>query len=353
VQFRLVARRYLLLRQRSFLECFSIDIFRRLAMSTSSVCFSDDDDLWSPQRIQLIHAECHAAAHSTSALLCRRKARPAPKGNSCERQVEPEDAAYVHFLLASGEAVLCDSDRNVLELGKGESSQSFHRAEYFDYCLRFEVLSRFLRLAPAGLLAHTLCDLGFTRWIKDNCSVRRFEPSEPSEWVYWYGRALGSTSASQEVDVQPNEIRLARRVRGNLFDSDSAAARFLAVLRQRLEQELVQLRVRLDPGTAGIVPRQIIESACRSQVSCLVSAAARTWPTEAVPQLQAWALRQARGPITERLLRTLEFEAVVCLQTHEVTIVCSNRCREDIMRGLHEVGALPHGLLANYEIIPS
>ena len=54
----------------------------------------------------------------------------------------------------------------------------------------------------------------------------------------------------------------------------------------------------------------------------------------ALPHLQSWALKQARGPIVQRVLRLLAFEAVVCTQTLAVEPVCTSRTSEAILKQL-------------------
>ena len=332
------------------------------------IFFSDDDDLWSPHRTQIFAAECQSAPPSLRAVLCRRKARPAPVGarpmlpsGVAPPRIDPnatldapEDATDVDALLATGRAVLCDTEKAKLVSLAGEGGAgSFDRAEYFDFALRFAALRAFVSLAPPALLKHKLCDLGFTSWLRDVCPPRSFLPSgsAATEWVYWYGQALGAQSASQEVDVLPEERKLAKQLRpasSGLFETDEACAAFLAVLRQRVEQELVQLRSRMNPPAInGLVPMQLLDSACIRQADAVVhGAAAPSWPPAALPRLQSWARKQCRGPICERLLGLLDFEAVVDLQSLAVTAVRrSARSREEILGGLSAAGALPHQAL--------
>ena len=313
------------------------------------IMFSDDDDMWSPTRAELYRKECRKAdtrREPTAVLLCRRKARPREAGDAHagRRVKEPSDTAGVHALLASGLASLTDSDRversrKTDDPRTGENSESFHRAEYFDFVVRFAVLAEFVRLAPAAMLSHKLCDLGFVRWLRaraeraSEAAIRTILPADAGDFVYWYGMALGTNSASQEVDVQPHELELARAARDRtLFATDALAANFLAVLRERLEQELLMLRGSdLDTSGAGIAPRQLIEQMVERQVAALVNAAERTWPPASLPSLRAWALKQTKGPILQRLLRRLEFEAVVCLKTLAVDRICSERSPEAIV----------------------
>ena len=140
------------------------------------VIFSDDDDIWSPGRVEAFRAECVDAPRSVRAVLCRRKARPSALRQEASSRIEPLDAAEVTALLASGAVSLCDSAKNALQAGRGVSPMAYHRSEYFDFAVRFEALASFVRRVPAGLLRHPLCDLGFTRWLRDHGEVRTFLP---------------------------------------------------------------------------------------------------------------------------------------------------------------------------------
>lgn len=115
----------------------------------------------------------------------------------------------------------------------------------------------------------------------------------------------------------------------------------------------MQLRAVFDEGTSGLVPRQLVAAACSKQVECLVAVAARSWPADALPTLRSWSLELAHGPIATRLLRLLDFEAVVCLHTLEVTPVHTTRSRDEILAGLAAAGALPHGLLRGHDLVPA
>ena len=354
------------------------------ALASSSppawLIFSDDDDLWSPRRAELFLSECSNAPTNLRAVLCRRKARPGPTAGKVQLQpsglapsrasadvCDPAAAHDVSALLTSGRAVLCDSHNYVEQYEQGEARNAFHRAEYFDYAVRLEALAAFVRTAPTALLAHKLCDLAFTSWLKDMCPPRPFLPSPAGEWVYWYGQAHGSSSASQGLEVQAEERRLARRVRdASLFGSDEACAAFLAMLRQRLEQELVLLRGRLHPPViAGLVPLQLVEGACTRQAEAVIrghvlgtgaGATTDSWSAARIPRLQAWAQQQCRGPIASRLLAMLDFEALIDLKSFEVLPVSKAcRSREEILGRLSAANALPPnpGLLRRGEMVPS
>ena len=298
------------------------------------VIFSDDDDLWAPTRSRLFAAECRRidarrGGGDRPVVLCRRKARPhlnATNGTA-PRVEEPSDASDVRALLRAGLAALTDTERvercrASSDVGSGETREAYHRAEYFDFAVRFALLREFVHAAPRGVLAHKLCDLGFVRWLRARAehraeSIHHFLPSDPADFVYWYGMFVGGASVSQEVDVSADDEAIAARYRDPaLFRTDRLAARYLAVLRERLGQELLQLRA-ADLGTSGdgIAPKQLIDVICERQANAVLAAAARSWPANALPALRAWGLEVARGPLVSQLLRRLEFEAVVCTRT--------------------------------------
>lgn len=159
------------------------------------VYFSDDDDLWSPARAHIFRTECSKAdaQGSASVLVSRRKARPceaATQGFAAPVD-EPADAMGVRALIAAGLAQLTDTERVERDRGNadptsGETPSGYHRAELFDFAVRFELLSTFCRVAPPNLLSHKLCDLGFVRWLRARAEridepLRPFLPQSPTE----------------------------------------------------------------------------------------------------------------------------------------------------------------------------
>ena len=305
----------------------------------SWICFSDDDDMWSPNRAELFRHECKKAdASGSTVVMCRRKARPHAAvcdGSEKTPLPEPQDAQDVQLLLRKGLAELTDANLADGVNGAAPAQRgdpAFNKAELFDFAVRFELLAEFVAAAPKGMLSHRLCDLGFVRWLRDRCGpIRTFLPPTPTEFVYWYGMALGVGSASH-VAIQPQEHELARS-HGRLFASAERAAEFLAILRERLEQELVMLRGG-DVGAAGgsVAPKQLVDAMCHRQVELLVTATRQHFSVAALPRLHAWVLEQARGPIVWRLLRTLEFGALVCTQTLAVERVCSKLSDGEILK---------------------
>ena len=82
-----------------------------------------------------------------------------------------------------------------------------------------------------------------------------------------------------------------------------------------------------------------------------MQAAASSRPADCLPRLQQWLTEQARGPLSERLLCALDFEATIDLRTLDVRIVPGNsrgRSRDEILPSLEGSGALPHGFMTEW-----
>ena len=330
------------------------------------VCFSDDDDLWSERRFDILTRAARSASSQVATLCCRRKARPTA---SVTASTAPRDAVSVRALLTSGTASLTDSSKREASKRKegfGEvGSEHFHMSEWFDYVCRFDTLAAWIRRCPQPVLAHKLCDLAFTYSLRQDSHERaRLEHFMPrgaaiNDFVYYYGTALGAASASQHAAVGADERALAydllragraeQQARkghaaaldaiGALYggadaagDTDAAAAamaRFLADLRQHLEMELVQTRL-----GGHIVPTQIIESVCHRQVDVLLmdQGAAAKLGGERTATLNAWAYGVARDDVTPRLLSELQFDALVCWDEMRVThLINEARTESEVM----------------------
>ena len=93
-------------------------------LAPSWVFFSDDDDIWSPTRYGIYQQQCSSAPPTARAVLCRRKAM---HRHSASSVAEPEDAAGVCALIASGAARLTDAD-----LRDGLDEDEHNLAEYFE-----------------------------------------------------------------------------------------------------------------------------------------------------------------------------------------------------------------------------
>ena len=327
------------------------------------VCFSDDDDLWSERRSAILARACQMASPSTSTLCSRRKARPHSQAHS-PPGAPPADAAAVRALLSRGLAMLTDAQRreeNKRRSGFGAlGGEHTHMIEYFDCACRFRVLERWVKSScPTPVLQHKLCDLAFTAWLRQSYDVQYLLPegSDADDFMYFYDVSLcAEERASTRVDVELAEVELANKAHSAAIRGDGAAAaalrllcrlcgcsndeigstaakgataRFLAELRQNLEQEIVQTRI-----GGAVVPAQVIDSLCsrQLQLTLLNLAATRKLGADGAQRLEAWAASMARDTLAPLLLERLSFDALVCWDRMQVThLINTSRTEEDVM----------------------
>lgn len=172
-------------------------------------------------------------------------------------------------------------------------------------------------------MRHKLCDLGFVNELR-KLRPKRFTPSAPNEFVYWYTRPEGGAFASNEsllagagastgVDIGEGEKRLAYEGIGvvqallagapsQMMMDEHELAFFLSAVRQALEQEVVQMRL-----MSATPKMEQMEAACTRQLDLLL-ADHPLQGTEAFAKLRAWLLETVRGPILLSLLRLLQFD---------------------------------------------
>ena len=289
------------------------------------VFFSDDDDLWSERRAALYVRECKAAPLAARAVLCRRKA-----AFSSSRTVDDAvDASSVRAMLRAGTLRLADSN-----LKDGVLEHEHNMAEYFDLALRFGAFAHFFASVPPLVTRHKLCDLAFTFLHARDRNTIRWIPDD-DDFVYFYSRGARAGGASNSSDDVPREEL--RRAEVLLQQAPSSVAcffaslcdveRFVASLRQAIEQELIMIRV-----TGGVVPLQIVHAACAHEAGiCLQAAAIDRGPSARAPELLSWAQAVATGPLCESVVRQFEFEALVCWRTWQVTPVCTQRSSGSIL----------------------
>ena len=278
------------------------------------VFFSDDDDIWSERRHEQFVRACADAAAATSVLCSTRKARPARAG----APPPVATAAEARAALATGALGLTDLRRHDVTV------ESFHMAEYFDYAVRLDALSGFVRDVPAAVLRHKLCDLAFASKLR-KLRPKLFTP-EDDDFVYYYSRPEGQpfalngagvpgeaeAGASTGVELGGREAELARaglRAAAEALGPEhaldqSTLAFFLAAVRQGVEQELVQLRV----ASARPKPRET-DAVCERQLDLLLA----DHPARGTPRLarfRGWALGvlATAGSILQGLLRRLQFD---------------------------------------------
>jgi hypothetical protein len=114
--------------------------------------FTDDDDLWHPQRVRLTRCACSAVTASGPSA-----ARSEVCALSFGVYAYPLDEAARE---AKGPA---DVDRLIASRQAGLWLGS---SEIFQYAVRPAFLARFLCETPAAVLAHSLCDVRYAQWMR-------------------------------------------------------------------------------------------------------------------------------------------------------------------------------------------
>ena len=151
------------------------------------VLFSDDDDVWHPDRATAYRAAANAARADASCVVCSRLARPA--GGAAA----PADAAAVAAAVAAGRAATTDA-----------------YDEYFSYCCRRRVLDAFFAVATDDLRRCQYCDVAWYRYLTSREASRAFAPRDARNWLYFYDKT--ASGASARVEVREQHRAVARRV---------------------------------------------------------------------------------------------------------------------------------------------
>ena len=247
------------------------------------VFFSDDDDLWSERRGALYVRECAAAPLAARAVLCRRKA-----AFSSSRTIDDaSDASSVRAMLRAGTLRLADSN-----LKDGVLEHEHNMAEYFDLALRFGAFAQFFASVPPLVTQHKLCDLAFTFLHSRDRNTVRWIPPDDDEFIYFYSRGARAGGASNTNEgVSQDELRrseaLLRQAPSSVpqfFTPSFTVEKFVANMRQALEQELIMIRV-----TGGVAPLQIVHAACAHEADICLQAGpclllSRRWPSVCAPR---------------------------------------------------------------------
>lgn len=137
--------------------------------------FTDDDDLWGPQRVRayLGHIHRHAGQPGVTAVCATHKVRPASRSKIAQSPQE------VDAHLKSGDAKHCGGVRV--------------EEEFFDFACPRESLGQFLAMCNEETLLHPFCDLRLTRFLSEYVhggKVMYFATDKPgTPWVYYYSTA--------------------------------------------------------------------------------------------------------------------------------------------------------------------
>jgi len=129
---------------------------RRFDAGATWICFSEDDDLWHPHRLQFYYLVAQRANPNpkitnlrTPWSACLNEAAATVDGKKPRR---PRNAADVDELIASGVVTLFHDPSHL--------SQDIE-SEYWHQLTKLHVLSSFMRIAPRALLACRFCDVAW------------------------------------------------------------------------------------------------------------------------------------------------------------------------------------------------
>ena len=175
--------------------------------------FTDDDDLWHPQRVRLTRRACSAVTASGPSA-----ARSEVCALSFGVYAYPLDEAARE---AKGPA---DVDRLIASRQAGLWLGS---SEIFQYAVRPAFLARFLCETPAAVLDHSLCDVRYAQWMRqqnaavvldldqstmplacgEGCAQSVRSEAESQEWIsqhwhYFYRNQRQASTASYLGDLE-------------------------------------------------------------------------------------------------------------------------------------------------------
>mmetsp|Transcript_4499 Transcript_4499/g.17079 ORF Transcript_4499/g.17079 Transcript_4499/m.17079 type:complete len:459 (-) Transcript_4499:8-1384(-) len=211
--------------------------------------FTDDDDLWGPERVRSYRNVVKSHAHSVgvTAVCATHKVRPSNRGNVAQTVEE----VFQH--LQSGDAKHCGGVHI--------------EEEFFDFACPLESLGAFFRLCNEETLLHPFADLRFTRFLSEYFEggrVMYFPTDNADSWVYYYSTAYrtpedqgafeqfeAQDQASTVVRRRPEDVEEARRALSELAagagapDSPSAeeleeVVELVSGLRQNIDGVLIR-----------------------------------------------------------------------------------------------------------------
>ncbi|CAE8584751.1 unnamed protein product, partial [Polarella glacialis] len=147
--------------------------------------FSDDDDLWGPERVRLylevINENCRQPG--VTGVCATHKVRPTSRSKVAQKVAE----VFQH--LESGSAAHCGGV-HVEE-------------EFFDFAVPAESLGNFFNTCNDETLLHPFCDLRFSRFIQEyyeNGRVMYFPTDKTNPWVYYYSTAYRATEDDEAYE---------------------------------------------------------------------------------------------------------------------------------------------------------
>lgn len=206
--------------------------------------FTDDDDLWGPERVRLYYDVINAYART-----------PGVTGVGATHKVRPVSPKKV---ARTQEEVVKD-----LKSGKAIHCGGVHvEEEFFDFSCPAECLGTFFEMCNDETLLHPFCDLRFTRFIQEyylGGKVMYFPTDKVNPWVYYYSTAYrrpedqetyeqfaAQDQASTVVRRRPEDTEeamvLCRATGAGLATEEEREemADFVAGLRQNIEAVLIR-----------------------------------------------------------------------------------------------------------------
>lgn len=147
------------------------------------VIFTDDDDLWHPERAAVLSADAGALIDHPNVFACL--------SANYTAQEQVADAAAAH------KAPRCADDVDRL-MRKGKitatgTSNIQHLGEYVNLCVLLGQLRRFLRACSTSLLQHPMCDMFMLKFFRVGNSAKSaiVNLSPNIRWLYFY-RKMGA-----------------------------------------------------------------------------------------------------------------------------------------------------------------
>mmetsp|Transcript_73430 Transcript_73430/g.148591 ORF Transcript_73430/g.148591 Transcript_73430/m.148591 type:complete len:373 (+) Transcript_73430:32-1150(+) len=205
--------------------------------------FSDDDDLWGPERLRLygIIIDQHGRVPGVTAVCATHKVRPKDPRKVA---MTPKE---VQQQLLKGDAMHCGGVHQ--------------EEEFFDFACPASSLGVFLEMCNDQTLLHPFCDLRFSRFLQEyyqGGKVMYFPTDKTNPWVYYYSTAyrrpedaeiyeqfVEQDQASTVVKSRKEDRIEAQALCKQLGGQPSAAelqemTDFVAALRQNIEAVLIR-----------------------------------------------------------------------------------------------------------------
>lgn len=160
------------------------------------VFFTDDDDLWHPQRVQ-----CFSALPSVmEKKLANRDDHMILQVNAIAEPVQSNHPLMVPKFVQ--EISLTDGvDRAIqYEIVRSKSEDSLR--EYVTYFMKFKVMKAFFEIAPDALLEHKYADMAFVGALNRSFQHSIIRYPDPSLWMYFYRSNVDVEQVCQHGDLR-------------------------------------------------------------------------------------------------------------------------------------------------------